>query len=73
MTIRTVDVLIDGLPHTVQVNDEDSRSPLPAQIVERAEAQTVAEPVEVKARTPRDKSKTPATNKAADAPADTDW
>lgn len=63
MGIKIVEVEINGLPHTVQVNDDDKNAAtLAAQIVAKAK------PATNKARTPRNKAAKPAANKTAPAP-----
>ncbi|WP_425836964.1 hypothetical protein [Microbacterium sp. PA5] len=56
MGIRQVEIMIDGTPHTVQVNDDDKNYPF------RAPAEKADTPPN-KERAPRNKAVKPATKK----------
>ena len=63
MAIKEIEIEIDGIPHTVQVNDADTNAaPLGERFAARSGAK--AKEPENKARTPKNKAAKPAATKS---------
>ena len=63
MAIKQVEVMIDGTPHTIQVNDDDKGYPVPGHVTSKADTPPNKE------RAPRNKSVKPVNKKRSASPA----